>query len=83
MQQQEPWDQLYRRKRREQRETRGAMVKHAQLRQEIADLAIEYIELARDCLDPPILDALYEQQDQKVIELRTLEQQYPELKETI
>lgn len=81
MEQQETWDQLYHRKRQEQRAARGAKVRYQRLRQEIADLAIDYVETARDCLDPPILDALYDQQEQKVKELRTLEQQYPSVKE--
>lgn len=78
MQEQETWDQLYRSKRAEQRKLRGARVKHAQLRQEIADLAIAFIET------PKLGEAsdLYIQAESKVKELRTLEQQYPELKET-
>jgi len=77
MQQQETWDQLYRTKRAEQRKLRGARVKHAQLRQEIADLAIRFQE-DDSYTGADFLRCLTE----KCGELRTLEQQHPELKET-
>lgn len=76
MQQQETWDQLYKRKRAEQREARGAKVKHAQLRQEIADAAIALIE--NHGTDSTLTS--YGYLDQLVGELHALEQ-HPALKE--
>jgi hypothetical protein len=72
----ETWDTLYKRKRQEQREGRGAQVRYQQLRQEIADLAIHYVELDYEGAQNMLFKL-----EAKVRELRALVKQYPNVKE--
>lgn len=72
----EAWDTFYKRKRQEQREERGAQVRYQQLRQEIADLAIHYVELDYDSAQNMLFKL-----EAKVKELRALVDQHPNVKE--
>jgi hypothetical protein len=73
----EAWETLYKRKRQEQREGRGARVRYQQLRQEIADAAIAMI----DNHGTASTLTSYGYLDQLVGELHALEEQHPSVKE--
>lgn len=75
----ETGDQVYKRARKQQREARGAKAKYAQLRQEIADAGIAFVESNID--DSEAVLTTYQYLEQMVKELRALEQQYPHLKD--
>jgi hypothetical protein len=69
----EEWDDIVRDRLKQQREARGAKVRYQQLRQEIADLAISYIDQG--------LAERWMKLEDKVKALRALERQYPSVKE--